>query len=247
MSAQTNSYALISGASRGIGRAIALRLAKMGFSILINYRSNDTDAKAVLTTIQKEGGTGELLKFDVTDSEASAHALSTWHAAHPNSVIKILVNNAGIRRDSLLIWMEPDNWNSVIDTTLQGFYNLTRPLLKNMIAHRFGRIINIASLSGLKGVPGQTNYSAAKGALIAATKALAQEIARKGVTVNAIAPGFIQTDMTSDLKTEELKKLIPAGRFGTPEEVTAVAAFLTSPDASYITGQVISVNGGLYS
>ena len=205
MSAQTNSYALISGASRGIGRAIALRLAKMGFSILINYRSNDTDAKAVLTTIQKEGGTGELLKFDVTDSEASAHALSTWHAAHPNSVIKILVNNAGIRRDSLLIWMEPDNWNSVIDTTLQGFYNLTRPLLKNMIAHRFGRIINIASLSGLKGVPGQTNYSAAKGALIAATKALAQEIARKGVTVNAIAPGFIQTDMTSDLKTEELK------------------------------------------
>ena len=247
MSAQTNSYALISGASRGIGRAIALRLAKMGFSILINYRSNDTDAKAVLTTIQKEGGTGELLKFDVTDSEASAHALSAWHEAHPNSVIKILVNNAGIRRDSLLIWMEPDNWNSVIDTTLQGFYNLTRPLLKNMIAHRFGRIINIASLSGLKGVPGQTNYSAAKGALIAATKALAQEIARKGVTVNAIAPGFIQTDMTSDLKTEELKKLIPAGRFGTPEEVAAVAAFLTSPDAGYITGQVISVNGGLYS
>ena len=206
MSAQTNSYALISGASRGIGRAIALRLAKMGFSILINYRSNDTDAKAVLTTIQKEGGTGELLKFDVTDSEASAHALSTWHAAHPNSVIKILVNNAGIRRDSLLIWMEPDNWNSVIDTTLQGFYNLTRPLLKNMIAHRFGRIINIASLSGLKGVPGQTNYSAAKGALIAATKALAQEIARKGVTVNAIAPGFIQTDMMSYMSPDVIEK-----------------------------------------
>ena len=240
-------YALVTGASRGLGKATAIRLAKDGFSVIINYQSNKEAAEDTLRQIEENGGQGELLPFDVSSSEAIEKALESWSAAHPDDYISVLVNNAGIRQDNLMIFMQEDQWNRVLDTTLNGFFYITRRLLKDMMTHRSGRIINMASLSGLKGMPGQTNYSAAKAALIGATKALAQEVAARKVTVNAIAPGFIATDMTKELNEAELKKLVPLGRFGKPEEVAALASFLASDDAAYITGQVISINGGLYT
>ena len=240
-------YALITGASRGLGKAIALRLAKDGLSVIINYQSNKEAAEDTLRQVQEAGGMGELLPFDVSDAQAIDKALESWSASHPDDYISVLVNNAGIRQDNLMIFMQEDQWNRVLDTTLNGFFYITRRLLKDMMSHRSGRIINMASLSGLKGLPGQTNYSAAKAALIGATKALAQEVAARKVTVNAIAPGFIATDMTKELENDELKKLIPLGRFGKPEEVAALASFLASDDAAYITGQVVSINGGLYT
>ena len=237
-------YALVTGGSRGIGRAICRKLASMGYHVLINYVSRED---AALQTLELIGGQGELLRFDVADPEAVAEAVSLWQQAHPEEYIEVLVNNAGIRKDSLLIWMEPEDWRKVLDTTLGGFYNVTKAVLQPMLLHKYGRIINVSSLSGLKGLPGQTNYSAAKGGLIAATKALAQEVARKKVTVNAVAPGFIRTDMVEGLDEAALKKDIPAARFGEPEEVASIVGFLASEEASYITGEVISVNGGLYS
>ena len=214
-------YALVTGGSRGIGRAICLKLAEMGYHILINYQSNNTEAEATLQQIREQGSDGELMKFDVTDAAATHAALNGW--------------------------MEQEEWSRVLDISLNGFFNVTQPLLKNMLVKRFGRIINIVSLSGIKGMPGQTNYSAAKGGIIAATKALAQEVAKKHVTVNAIAPGFIHTDMTDGIDENEWKKHIPAGRFGEPGEVAALVGFLASGQASYITGEVISINGGLYT
>ncbi len=240
-------YAFITGASRGLGKAIAIRLAKDGFAVIINYQSNREAAEDTLKQVQEAGGTGELLPFNVADPQAIESALDTWSAAHPDDYISVLVNNAGIRQDNLLVFMQEDQWNQVLDTTLNGFFYITRRLLKDMMTHRNGRIINMASLSGLKGLPGQTNYSAAKAALIGATKALAQEVAARKVTVNAIAPGFIASDMTKDLDEAELKKLIPLGRFGKPEEVAALTSFLASDESAYITGQVISINGGLYT
>ena len=240
-------YALITGASRGLGKAIALRLANDGFAVIINYQSSKEAAEDTLKQIQEAGGTGELLPFNVADPQAIETALDTWSQAHPDDYISVLVNNAGIRQDNLMIFMQEEQWNQVLDTTLNGFFYITRRLLKDMMTHRNGRIINMASLSGLKGLPGQTNYSAAKAALIGATKALAQEVAARKVTVNAIAPGFIATDMTKELDESELKKLIPLGRFGKPEEVAALASFLASDESAYITGQVISINGGLYT
>lgn len=244
---ENKKYALITGASRGIGKAIALRLAKDGYTIILNYLSNDLAAQETLETIKSAGADAELLKFDVSDNTATSEALSAWEAAHPGEYISVLVNNAGIRKDNLMLRMSYEDWRNVMDITLDGFYNTTKPLLRNMISKKWGRIINISSLSGIRGMAGQTNYSASKGGLISATKALAQEVARKNVTVNAVAPGFINTDMTSDLPVDELKKMIPAARFGEPEEVAELVAFLASAKASYITGEVISINGGLYT
>ena len=241
-------YALVTGGSRGLGRAVSLKLAAMNWPVIINYQSNLAAAEETKQLIEEQGGQAELLPFDVSKKEEVEAALDLWEAAHPEDYIAVLVNNAGIRRDNVMFMMSDEEWHNVLDTSLNGFFYITRRLLKHMMPRRRGgRIVNMASLSGLKGMAGQTNYSAAKAALIGATKALAQEVARRGVTVNAVAPGFIETDMTRDLPQEELKKLIPVGRFGRPEEVAATVAFLVSEDAAYITGEVISVNGGLYT
>ena len=240
-------YALVTGGSRGIGRAVCQKLAAMGFPVLINYQSNQDAAMETKSLLEEAGGIAELLPFDVCDSEAVDKAIDTWQAAHPDDYIGVLVNNAGIRKDTLMVFMQNNDWQSVLNTTLNGFFYTTRRLLKGMIGHRKGRIINMASLSGLKGQAGQTNYSAAKAALIGATKALAQEIGSRNITVNAVAPGFIQTDMTKDFNEADFKKMIPAGRFGKPEEVAALVGFLASDDAAYITGEAISINGGLYT
>ena len=241
-------YAFVTGGSRGIGRAVALKLAAQGWPVIINYRSNHEAAQTVMDEITAMGGKAELLPFDVADAACADAALEQWEQQHPDDYVAVLVNNAGIRRDGMMFMMGDDDWHRVIDTTLDGFFYITRRLLKHMMPRRRGGcIINMTSLSGLKGLPGQTNYSAAKAALIGATKALAQEVAARGVTVNAVAPGFIATDMTSDLNEAELTKMIPAGRFGKPEEVAALVAFLASDDAAYITGQAISINGGLYT
>ncbi len=241
-------YALVTGASRGIGRAIALRIAKMGYPVVINYLSNSEAAKTVADEIIAAGGKAELLSFDVSNPKEIESAIEKWEQKHPRDYFEVLVNNAGIRRDNMLFMMSDEEWHSVLDTTLNGYFYVTRRLLAHMMPKkRGGRIVNITSLSGIKGLPGQSNYSAAKAAIIGATKSLAQEVAVRGVTVNAVAPGFIETDMTKGLPEDELKKLIPVGRFGKPDEVAAAVCFLLSKEAAYITGEVININGGLYT
>ena len=238
---------LVTGGSRGIGRAICLKMASLGHYVLINYKSNAKEAINTLSQIEEAGGNGELLQFDVADREQVRQVLGGWIAADENKYIEILVNNAGIREDSLMAWMSEEQWDNVLKTNLDSFFYVTRLVLNSMLGHKYGRIINVVSLSGIKGLAGQTNYSAAKAGVIGATKALAQEVARQGITVNALAPGFIKTDMTEGLDEKELKALIPARRFGLPEEVAHAAAFFASPEAAYITGQVLSINGGLYT
>lgn len=241
-------YALVTGGSRGLGRAVCLKLAAQGLPVIINYQSNTAAAEAVKAEIEAAGGTAELLPFNVSKEDEVDAAFDRWAAAHPEDYIAYLVNNAGIRRDGMMFMMPTEDWHAVLQTSLDGFYYVTRRCLPNMLRkHRGGRIVNMTSLSGLKGLPGQTNYSSAKAALIGATKALALETAARNVTVNAVAPGFIDTDMTKDLPVEDLKKQVPMGRFGRPEEVAELVCFLLSDAAAYITGEVISINGGLYT
>ena len=240
-------YALVTGGSRGIGKAICLRLADMGYNIILNYTSNDDEATKTKDLLTAKGVDVVLMKFDVSSTEESDKFIETWINNNKDKMISVLVNNAVIRRDNIMVFIQPEDWKRVIDITVDGFYNVTRHIVKNMLTKRKGRVINIVSLSGLKGLPGQTSYSAAKGAVIAATKALAQEVGKRGITVNAVAPGFIKTDMTEDIKEEDSKFMIPMNRFGEAEEVAGVVAFLVGKDSSYVTGQVISVNGGLYS
>lgn len=239
--------ALVTGGSRGIGRAISIKLAKMGYYVIINYNSNKTEAENTLSEIEENEGKGEIMQFDVGDIDATHSALDAWKQRNADKHISAVVNNAGVSADMLMVWLEKNAWDKVINTSLNGFYNVTQHLLTDMIVNKFGRIINIVSLSGVKGLPGQTNYSAAKAGVIGATKALAQELGKKKITVNAVAPGFITTDMTKDLPIKELKKMIPLNRFGTSEEVANLVGFLASDDSSYITGEVININGGLYT
>lgn len=240
--------AIVTGGSRGIGRAVCKKLAQdSDYHILINYNSNKDAAEETLSLVKKEGGTGEIIQFNVAEANDVKETLDTWQKNNPQAIIEVIINNAGITKDGLFMWMPSEDWNSVINTSLNGFFNVTSTLIQKMLKNRYGRIINMVSVSGVKGTAGQTNYSAAKGAIVAATKALAQEVAKRKITVNAVAPGFIKTDMTGDLDEKELKKMIPINRFGEAEEVADLVSFLASKKSSYITGEIININGGIYS
>ncbi len=241
-------YALVTGASRGIGRAIAIELAKDGCSILLNYKSNHAAAEEAKRLIEEAGGEAELIPFDVSQPDAINAALDAWFAAHPDDYIDVLVNNAGIVDDDLMLMMEPEQWHRVIDVNLNGFFYCTRRVIEGMVENHHGRIINISSIAGQKGHPGQVNYAAAKAALIGATKELATELAPKTITVNAVAPGMIETEMAeqvAEYMPERMRDMntIPMRRLGKPEEVAYLVSFLCSDKANYISGQVIGING----
>ncbi|PHR44584.1 MAG: 3-oxoacyl-ACP reductase FabG [Fluviicola sp.] len=241
-------YALVTGGSRGIGSAICEILAKnTDYNILINYNSNKVAAEKTLKLVESHGTKGEIISFNVADKESVDSTLDNWQKNNPDAWIEVLVNNAGINKDGLFMWMKEEDWSNVVNTSLNGFYNVTQFVIQKMLRKRYGRIVNMVSVSGVKGTPGQTNYSAAKGGVVAATKALAQEVAKRNITVNAVAPGFIKTDMTSELDENELVKLVPANRFGEAWEVAELVNFLVSKNASYITGEIVNINGGIYS
>jgi len=235
--------ALVTGASRGIGAAIATVLAQDGFDLWLNYRSNHEAAERVKNEIEETSAQCRLLPFDVSDAEATLSALDPLIE---KETPYILVNNAGFTRDMLMIWMNQNDWKDVLSVHLNGFFQVTRAVIKGMLTKRRGRIINIVSTSGQSGMAGQVNYSAAKAGLIGATKALAAEVAKRNVLVNAVSPGFIETEMIKDIPKEKVLPMIPMQRFGTPEEVAAAVSFLCSDQASYITGQILAVNGGVY-
>ncbi len=240
--------ALITGGSRGIGSAICKKLAvDTDYHILINYQSNKVAALETLEEVKTLGATGEIIQFNVSDFEEVKTVLTNWQEKNPDAIVEAIINNAGITKDGLFMWMTSEDWNTVVNTSLNGFFNVTNFFIQRMLRNKYGRIVNMVSVSGVKGTAGQTNYSAAKGAVVAATKALAQEVAKRNITVNAVAPGFIRTDMTSQLDEKELIKLVPVNRFGEAEEVADLVSFLVSRKSSYITGEIININGGIYS
>lgn len=242
-----NKIALVTGGSRGLGRAISVRLAQdHGYHVLVNYASNKEAAQETVKLITENGGTAEPIGFNVANREEVSKALADWATANPDAHVSAIINNAGITKDGLFMVMSENDWDNVLGVSLGGFFNVTRPLVDKMIRKRYGRVVNVVSVSGLMGNPGQVNYAAAKAGVIGATKALAKEIAKRNVTVNAVAPGFIATDMTADFNQKEMSRMIPMNRFGKPEEVAAAVSFLVSDEASYITGNVININGGLY-
>lgn len=243
MTQQTQKIALVTGAGKGIGRAVALSLAGQGIFVYINYLSDRTSAARTLEDIEAANGQGALLPFDVTRFEDSKKAVQA--ILKDKGVIDILVNNAGIRKDGLLAMMTEDSWQAVIQTNLTSFYNVTKPVVKQMLKNRSGRIVTVTSAAGQMGNAGQVNYSAAKSGLIGATKALAREVGNRNITVNAVSPGFIETRMLEGMDMDRILDGIPAKRLGRPEEVAHAVAFLCSDKAAYINGQILGVNGGL--
>jgi 3-oxoacyl-[acyl-carrier protein] reductase len=238
-----NKTAIVTGASRGIGRATAVELAKAGYFVIINFKSNEAAAQETLNLVKSAGGDGEIVRFDVADHTQTKDAVKAITERHKN--IQVLINNAGITADGLFMLLGEDEWDSVINTSLKGFYNMTKPVLREMVRKKCGSIVSVSSLSALMPNRGQANYAAAKAGIIAASRALASEVARFGIRVNVVAPGLIETDMIKEAPVAEIKKMIPMARLGKPEEVASVIRFLCSNDASYVTGQVIGINGGI--
>ncbi len=240
-------YALVTGGSRGIGRAVSIKLAAQGYHVLVNFQSNEAEANKTVSQIVENGGQASTLQFNVGNKEEVQQVLGGWIESNKDKTIEILVNNAGIRKDNLMMMMPDAEWHQVLQTNLDSFYYVTKLVIPGMMFQRYGRIVNVVSLSGIKGMVGQTNYSASKAGVIAATKSLAQEIGRRGLTVNCVAPGFIKTEMTEGIEEAQFRTLIPVQRFGEADEVAEAVVFLASKGASYITGEVINVNGGLYT
>jgi len=240
----TNKYALVTGGSRGIGRATCLELARMGYNILINYLNNAEAAAETAREVNAIGQVAECLRFDIGSEEQVDDVLNGWIEANPDCVIEVLINNAGLRRDNLFVWINKKEWESVFHTNVDGFYHVSRRVLRPMIKQRYGRIVNVVSMAGIGGPQGQTHYAASKAAIIAATKSLSKEVGKRKVTVNSVAPGFIRTEMIADVDEETRAKGIPVKRFGEPEEVASLIGFLCSDRAGFITGETLNIDGG---